>query len=175
MSYAGRIGPPGRYNVEVDLLVDPLGHHPGEPSAAGAAPVPPPATPIPAPATAITPDQSAATALAPQTQSAAQTQEISGPGTKSPWSSVGLLMLTVAIVIGGIFVGLQARRASAVRRKASAGFPLRLPDHLISDARRLAAASGTPLDQFLATLIAERIGELKATKMAAGSPPKFGT
>jgi len=82
-------------------------------------------------------------------------------------------MLAVAIVIGGIFVGLQIRRANAVKRKASAGYPLRLPDHLISDARRLAAASGTPLDQFLSTLVAERIGEIKAAKSAA-SPATRG-
>ena len=41
-------------------------------------------------------------------------------------------------------------------------YPLRLPDHVMAEARHLAEANGTSLNQFLASLIAERIGELKA-------------
>ncbi len=41
-------------------------------------------------------------------------------------------------------------------------YPLRLPDHVMADAKRLAEANGTSLNQFLSSLIAERIGEMKA-------------
>ena len=41
-------------------------------------------------------------------------------------------------------------------------YPLRLPDHVMAEARALAATSGTSLNQFLASLIAERVGEMKA-------------
>jgi hypothetical protein len=41
-------------------------------------------------------------------------------------------------------------------------YPLRLPDHVMAEARALAARSGTSLNQFLSTLIAERVGEMKA-------------
>jgi len=42
-------------------------------------------------------------------------------------------------------------------------YPLRLPDHVMSEAKHLAELYGTSLNQFLVTLIAERVGELKAT------------
>ncbi len=41
-------------------------------------------------------------------------------------------------------------------------YPLRLPDNVLADAKRLAAANGTSLNQFLSSLIAERLGEMKA-------------
>uniref|UniRef100_UPI0035CBAEFF pilus assembly protein HicB n=1 Tax=uncultured Sphingomonas sp. TaxID=158754 RepID=UPI0035CBAEFF len=41
-------------------------------------------------------------------------------------------------------------------------YPLRLPDHIMAEAKHLAEANGTSLNQFLSTLIAERVGELKA-------------
>lgn len=41
-------------------------------------------------------------------------------------------------------------------------YPLRLPAHVMAEAKSLAAKSGTSLNQFLASLIAERVGELKA-------------
>ncbi len=43
-------------------------------------------------------------------------------------------------------------------------YPLRLPEHLMTEAKGLAAASGTSLNQFLSSVIAERIGELKALR-----------
>lgn len=44
-------------------------------------------------------------------------------------------------------------------------YPLRLPDHVMADAKALADTSGTSLNQFLSSVIAERIGELKALKL----------
>ncbi len=41
-------------------------------------------------------------------------------------------------------------------------YPLRLPDHIMADAKRLAEANGTSLNQFFSSLIAERLGEMKA-------------
>jgi hypothetical protein len=41
-------------------------------------------------------------------------------------------------------------------------YPLRLPETLMAEAREMAEAEGVSINQFLATLIAERIGELKA-------------
>jgi hypothetical protein len=41
-------------------------------------------------------------------------------------------------------------------------YPLRLPEGLMDEARRMAEDQGISINQFLATLIAERIGELKA-------------
>lgn len=42
--------------------------------------------------------------------------------------------------------------------------PLRLPEALMEAAREMAEAQGVSINQFLATLIAERIGELKALR-----------
>lgn len=41
-------------------------------------------------------------------------------------------------------------------------YPLRLPEHVMAEAKALAATSGTSLNQFLASLIAERVGEMRA-------------
>lgn len=41
-------------------------------------------------------------------------------------------------------------------------YPLRLPDHIMSEAKALAVTSGTSLNQFLASIIAERVGEMRA-------------
>ncbi len=41
-------------------------------------------------------------------------------------------------------------------------YPLRLPEGLMDEARRMAEVQGISINQFLSTLIAERIGELKA-------------
>lgn len=41
-------------------------------------------------------------------------------------------------------------------------YPLRLPETLMEDARGMAKAQGVSVNQFLATVIAERVGELKA-------------
>lgn len=41
-------------------------------------------------------------------------------------------------------------------------YPLRLPETLMDDAREMARAQGVSVNQFLATVIAERVGELKA-------------
>lgn len=43
-------------------------------------------------------------------------------------------------------------------------YPLRLPEALMEDAREMADAQGVSINQFLATMIAERIGELKALR-----------
>lgn len=43
-------------------------------------------------------------------------------------------------------------------------YPLRLPETLMDDAREMADAQGVSINQFLSTLIAERIGELKALR-----------
>jgi hypothetical protein len=43
-------------------------------------------------------------------------------------------------------------------------YPLRLPENLMEDARAMADAQGVSINQFLSTLIAERIGELKALR-----------
>jgi len=42
-------------------------------------------------------------------------------------------------------------------------YPLRLPDHVMAEAKQLAETNGTSLNQFLSSLIAEKVGELKAT------------
>lgn len=42
-------------------------------------------------------------------------------------------------------------------------YPLRLPDHVMTAARQLAELNGTSLNQFLSSLIAERVGEMKAS------------
>ena len=44
-------------------------------------------------------------------------------------------------------------------------YPLRLPDHIMSAAKALAAKNGASLNQFLLTLIAERVGEMNAFDM----------
>jgi hypothetical protein len=41
-------------------------------------------------------------------------------------------------------------------------YPLRLPDHILTEAKAFAARNGTSLNQFLSSLVAERIGEMKA-------------
>ena len=41
-------------------------------------------------------------------------------------------------------------------------YPLRLPEHVMSAAKALAAKNGASLNHFLSTLIAERVGELRA-------------
>jgi len=41
-------------------------------------------------------------------------------------------------------------------------YPLRLPDHVMAEAKLLAEESGTSLNQFLSSLVAERVGELNA-------------
>ena len=43
-------------------------------------------------------------------------------------------------------------------------YPLRLPETLMEDVREMADAQCVSINQFLATLIAERIGELKALR-----------
>lgn len=42
-------------------------------------------------------------------------------------------------------------------------YPLRLPEHVMSEAKQMAERSGTSLNQFLVSLIAERVGELRAS------------
>lgn len=56
-------------------------------------------------------------------------------------------------------------------------YPLRLPETLMDDARGMAKAQGVSVNQFLATVIAERVGELKAlshvrARIARGDPAK---
>jgi len=41
-------------------------------------------------------------------------------------------------------------------------YPLRLPDHVMAEAKNLAELNGTSLSQFLSSLVAERVGELRA-------------
>jgi hypothetical protein len=41
-------------------------------------------------------------------------------------------------------------------------YPLRLPDHIMAQARALATDSGTSLNQFLGSIVAEKVGELRA-------------
>ena len=40
-------------------------------------------------------------------------------------------------------------------------YPLRIPDHVMAEAKALAVQNGTSLNQFLASLITERVGEMK--------------
>ena len=47
-------------------------------------------------------------------------------------------------------------------------YPLRLPEGLMEQARDLAQAEGVSINHFLSTLIAERIGELKALHHVRG-------
>lgn len=56
-------------------------------------------------------------------------------------------------------------------------YPLRLPETLMEDARGMARAQGVSVNQFLATVIAERVGELKAlnhvrSRIARADPSK---
>ena len=56
-------------------------------------------------------------------------------------------------------------------------YPLRLPETLMDDARGMAKAQGVSVNQFLATVIAERVGELKAlshvrARIARADPTK---
>lgn len=46
-------------------------------------------------------------------------------------------------------------------------YPLRLPDHIMAEAKMLAARDGTSLNQFLSSLIAERVGEMRAFEQIA--------
>lgn len=41
-------------------------------------------------------------------------------------------------------------------------YPLRLPDNVMSAAKALAAKNGASLNQFLGSIIAERVGEMRA-------------
>jgi hypothetical protein len=41
-------------------------------------------------------------------------------------------------------------------------YPLRLPDHVMLDAKALADSSGVSLNQFLSSLVAEHVGAMKA-------------
>jgi hypothetical protein len=41
-------------------------------------------------------------------------------------------------------------------------YPLRLPEHIMEQARALALDSGTSLNQFLGSIVAEKVGELRA-------------
>ena len=43
-------------------------------------------------------------------------------------------------------------------------YPLRLPHHVMAEAKTLADANGTSLNQFLSSVIAERIGEMKTMR-----------
>jgi len=56
-------------------------------------------------------------------------------------------------------------------------YPLRLPETLMDDARGMAKSQGVSVNQFLATVIAERVGELKAlnhvrSRVARADPAK---
>lgn len=160
MSYAGSIGAPGSYYLKVDQLVDPQGQHPGD--APSATPAPSPAANPNQTANPGTSDQSAA--LAPQPQISGQTSGPSTAGPQSPWARIGWLMLLVAVIGGAVLLAWRSSPTVAGGRRRSEGYPLHLPDHVMNEAKRLAAANGATLDQFLATLIAERIGEMKAAQ-----------
>ena len=41
-------------------------------------------------------------------------------------------------------------------------YPLRLPEHVLAAAKALAVKNGTSLNQFLSSLISERVGEMRA-------------
>ncbi len=41
-------------------------------------------------------------------------------------------------------------------------YPLRLPDHVMSAAKELAAKNGASLNQFLGSIIAQKVGEMHA-------------
>ena len=41
-------------------------------------------------------------------------------------------------------------------------YPLRLPDHIMSAAKELATKNGASLNQFLGSIIAEKVGEMHA-------------
>jgi hypothetical protein len=173
MSYAGTIGAPGSYYLKVDLLVDPEGRHPGDAQGMTA-----PVAPVAGSARTAPPaDQTGASALAPQPLIAGQP---SGPApssadSTSPWARVGWLLLLVAIIAGAVFLAWRSSPAVAGRNRRSPGYPLHLPDHVMAEAKRLAEVNGAPLDQFLATLIAERIGEMKAASSRMPAKREFGT
>jgi hypothetical protein len=150
MSYAGTVGAAGSFYMKIDLLVDPLGNHPnGEPDAPPAAA---PTQPVPA---APAPDRSSATALAPQPDAGA-TDAAPAPRSRAGW--LGFILVLAALAGGG----LLAWRLYLGRRNTA--YNLRLPAAVLADARRLAEANGASLDQFLTTVIAERIRELKAAR-----------
>jgi hypothetical protein len=44
-------------------------------------------------------------------------------------------------------------------------FPLRLPSHVMDDVKTLSFESKVSVNQFIASLIAERVGDLKARRM----------
>ncbi len=192
MSYAGTVGAPGTFFMRVALLVDPQGRHPGdaardaEPDAATAAspesaptslspqqafsPAPAAQPPAGAPASsasgpAVYADpNSSPTALAPQPPGATPAPaSAQTPPASPPWASVVWVLLMVALLVIGIFVAVwMASGRSIARLVRRPGYKVKLPAQLLDDAKRLAATDGIPLDPFLSTLIAERIGELKS-------------
>jgi hypothetical protein len=180
MSYAGTIGQPGTYNLRVDLLVNPLGNHPAEtPPEPAPQAVAPPTEVAPLPAAAPPPiaeaqppgpkaptplahDPSSATALAPQPDATAPSGAATSSAARWTWGWLGWVLVGLAILAGGLLFAL--RRGSS---RLAAHYPLRLPDHVLIDAKRLAEANGAPLDQFLTALVAERIGEMKSAQTHA--------
>jgi hypothetical protein len=44
-------------------------------------------------------------------------------------------------------------------------FPLRLPSHVMEDVKVLSSENNVSVNQFIASLIAERVGDLKARRM----------
>ena len=49
------------------------------------------------------------------------------------------------------------------QERSASSYPLRLPGHLLEQAREVAAASGSSLNQFFLAAIAEKVGELKGS------------
>lgn len=47
--------------------------------------------------------------------------------------------------------------------RSASSYPLRLPGHLLAQAREVAAANGSSLNQFFLAAIAEKVGELKGS------------
>ncbi len=51
-------------------------------------------------------------------------------------------------------------------------FTLRLPDHIMRDAKTIAERSGTSLDQLFLAMISERIGAIKALEVVERRPER---
>lgn len=47
----------------------------------------------------------------------------------------------------------------------SSSFPLRLPSYVMDDVKALSSENNVSVNQFIASLVAERVGDLKARRM----------
>lgn len=186
MSYAGTVGAPGTYYIRAELLADAAGRHPGEAELS-------PAPTATAPATESAPVVSSAPVLGqPQTALAPQPQVTPPPATlpadlpaqpatipasrETGWAWVGWLLLLLAIVGAAILLAWRSSPGLISRRSAAGpAYPVPLPDHVVAEARRLASTNGISLEEYLSTLLIERIGEIRAAEYQAWTAKKAGS